>query len=216
MTSKITTIAVAGVTGKLGRLITEHLLKRSDVKVHGICRTPSKLPDSLLSNSRLETFQAEATNSKAIRKALKDVDVTICCYLGDNRLMEDGQKILIDACIAESVSRYIASDYSLDFRKLSYGDHPAKDPMKHIQAYLEEKSDQIKAVHVLIGCFLEVPWRGLLARSGKGLQYWGTGEERWTFTSYDNTAEYTAEVAMDPNVNGFLSCEISCHISQTK
>lgn len=77
--------------------------------------------------------------------------------------MVEGQKRLIDACIAEKVRRYVASDWSMDFRKLELGQHPLKDPMKHVQAYLEKKeaSNQIRAIHILNACFLEVPWAGL-------------------------------------------------------
>jgi putative NADH-flavin reductase len=211
-----TTVAIAGITGKLARLIVEHLLKRPDVKIHGICRKPSKLPETLLDDPRLDVFQTEATDSEVIKKALIGVEVVICCYLGDESVMIDGQKTLIDACIAEGVSRYIASDFSMDFRKLAFGDHSTKDPMKHIQTYLEERNDQIKAVHILNACFLEAPWRGLLNKSANGLRYWGTGEEKWELTTYDNVAEYTAEVVMDPNVNGFVLCKLLLRISAQK
>lgn len=41
--------------------------------------------------------------------------------------------------------------------------------------------------------------------------YWGTGDERWELTTYDNAAEFTAEVAIDTNANGFLSCRLISH-----
>jgi len=202
-----TTITIAGITGTLARLITKHLLKHPNVHINGLCRTPSKLPDVLRSNPRLTIFQAGANDTKTIRQALREADVAICCYLGDNGVMVGGQKTLIDACIAEGVARYIASDWSMDFRKLAYGDHPPKDSMKHVQAYLEENSDKITAVHILNACFLERPWAGLWNAKNQCLQYWGTGDEKWELTSYDNAAEYTAGVALDKEANGFLSCK---------
>lgn len=204
-----TTIAIAGITGTLARLITKHLLKHPSVHINGLCRTPSKLSASLRSNPRLTVFQCEANETTVIREAVRKVDAVICCYLGDNNVMVEGQKHLIDACIAEGVPRYIASDWCMDFRKLSFGDHPPKDPMKHIQAYLEEHEDQIAAVHILNACFLERPWVGLWDAENECFNYWGTGDEKWEFTSYDNAAEFTAEVALDNEATGFLSCKLA-------
>ena len=204
----ITTIAIAGLTGTLGRLIAKHLLKHSNIRINGLCRDPSKLPVHIRTDTRVTLFQADATNVEAIRKALQDAHVAICCYLGDNNLMVDGQKTLIDACIAEGVTRYIASDWSMDFRKLALGEHPPKDPMKHVQSYLEEKSNMITAVHILNACFLERPWVGLWDSQKQSFRYWGSGDERWEFTSYDNAAEYTAEVALDSEAHGWLSCKV--------
>jgi hypothetical protein len=109
------------------------------------------------------------------------------------------------------VPRYIASDWSLDFRGLEFGNHPSKDPMKHIQAYLEEKTMQIKGVHVLNGGFMEVMWMAHgLANAAEGtFSYWGTGDEKLEMTTMEDTAKYTAEVAVDERVDGFVNCEFS-------
>jgi hypothetical protein len=126
--------------------------------------------------------------------------------MGHDGLMVDGQKLLVDACIAEGVPRYIASDYCMDYRKLAFGDHPVKDAMKYVHSYLEEKGSQITPVHILNACFLERPWIGIWNADKETFSYWGTGDEKWEFTSYDNTAEFTAEAALDPNAIGFLTC----------
>jgi hypothetical protein len=47
-----------------------------------------------------------------------------------------GRKTHIDACISVEVLSYIASDWSLDFRKLNLG--PPR-PKKYITASLDEK-----------------------------------------------------------------------------
>ncbi|KAF4631212.1 hypothetical protein G7Y89_g6920 [Cudoniella acicularis] len=200
-----TTVAIAGITGTLAKLITKHLLSKPNVNIKGFCRNPSKLPTSLRTNPRLTIFEGTFNDTNLLRETVRSADVTICCYMGPDSLMIDGQKLLIDACIAEQVPRYIASDYCMDFRKLAFGDHPIKDAMKHVHAYLEEKKDVIKAVHILNACFLERPWVGVWDAEKGVLSYWGTGDEKWEFTSYDNSAEFTAEVAMDGNANGFLS-----------
>jgi len=209
--SSVTKIAIAGFTGKLARLITASLLHdHPNVQIHGICRSPNKVDKSILSNPNVKVFEASSTDTTALRHALAGTDVCICCYLGDNSLMIDGQKTLIDTCIAEGVDRYIASDWSLDFSKLQLGDHPAKDPMKHVQAYLEqkEKVSNIKAVHILNGAFTEVIWApfiGLIDAEKGIFRYFGTGDEPLEMTTLQDAASFTAEVAVDPNAVGFLN-----------
>ena len=120
--------------------------------------------------------------------------------------MENGQKTLIDAAIAEGVPRYIAGDWSLDFRKLKYGEHPAKDPMKRVAEYLDEKKDQIKGVHVLNGEFLDIFWgmSGVYDANTTTFKYFGDGSEKLDLTTYNDAAHFTAEVALDKDAVGWL------------
>lgn len=122
--------------------------------------------------------------------------------------MNEGQKLIIDACTAEKVPRYFASDWSMNFRKLELGQLPPKDPMKHVQAHLGEREaqGQTKGVHVLNVCFLRAPWAGLWNVEKSLFQYWGTGGEKWELTSYDNAAEFTANVVLDKSATGWFSC----------
>lgn len=148
-------VGIAGITGKFARCILDNLLKDPSVSIQGYCRDPTKLPDVIQSSSRVQITKGESTDNASLRSFVRSCDVVICCYLGDNSLMIDGQKALVDACEAEGVPRYVASDYSLDFRKLGYGQLPAKDPMKYIQEYIESKPN-VTGVHVLIGVFMDI------------------------------------------------------------
>ena len=207
------TVFIAGLTGKFARSLAGHLLAKPNVRIHGTARSPSKLPKELSSNPRVTVFQADADNEANIREALRGSSVSICCYLGDSKLMYEGQKKLIDASIAEGVPRYVAGDWSLDFRNLKYGDMPLKDPMKHVTEYLEEKREQIKGVHILNGEFMEVLWAfsGLYDAKSATFNYWGSGDEKLDLTTYDDAAKYTAEIALDETANGFIEGNVvSC------
>ncbi|KAH8881801.1 NAD(P)-binding protein [Thozetella sp. PMI_491] len=204
-------VAIAGFTGNLARLITASLLEsHPEIKIHGITRSPAKVDAAIRSSPNLTVFEASASNAEALGQALKGASVAICCYLGSNEFMVEGQKTLIDACVTEGVPRYIASDWSLNFRALEFGDHPMKDPMKHIQAYLEEKEKEgkITAVHVLNGGFTNIllgPYSGYFRPKEQLYQYWGTGDEAMDLTTYQHAAAFTAEVAADPSAVGFLN-----------
>lgn len=203
------TVGIAGITGKFAGLVLTNLLKHPDVNIRGFCRNPSKLPEATRSSSRVQITQGESTDRDALNSFVKGTDVVICAYLGDNDLMVEGQKLLIDACEEQGVPRYIASDYSLDFTKLEYGQHPGKDPMKTVKEYVDSKTT-VKGVHVLIGCFMETFWSTFLQMwnpEEKSFTYWGSGEEVWESTTYGTAAEYVAAVAMDPKAVGLQQCK---------
>jgi hypothetical protein len=193
---------------KLGTLIAQAILNTSAASIRGLCRDRSKLaPELQAFSDRITLVEGNGTDLAAAREAVRSSQIVICCYLGSTDLMTNGQKVLIDACVAEGVPRYIASDYSLDYSKLELGDLPAKDPMIEVRAYLEEKP--VTGVHVLIGCFTETFVQNLGVWNPKEnlLEHWGTGNEVWDFTTYATCAEYVAAVALDPSAQGFLKCE---------
>lgn len=178
-TASVSTVAIAGITGKLGTLITENILKASSqVQIRGFCRDKSKVPVDLSTNPRVSIVEGQSDDTDAARRAVRGSNVVLCCYLGDDNLMIEGQKILIDAAVAEKVSRFCASDFTLDYRKLELGQLPSKDPMLHIKKYLEEKP--IEGVHILIGVFVETFWAylGVFDPQKYALNIWGTGEEQ--------------------------------------
>lgn len=205
-------VAIAGMSGKLGTLVATHLLKHHpSVTIHALVRNPSKVDSSIASRPNVKVFKTDADDTAALKEALGGVDAVICTYLGDNKLMEKGQYALIDACIATGVPRYFASDFSFNYRNLEYGDHPSKDPMKHVAEYLEapERREKIKGAHVFIGAFMEVVWGYLgLIQDGE-FKYWGNGDEKWEVTSYADAASFIAETAMDPEASGDLSCRVT-------
>ncbi len=90
--------------------------------------------------------------------------------------------------------------------------------MIQIARYMESKS-KVKAVHVFIGCFIETfffwlgAWEPEKGENGT-LNYWGTGDEKWNFTSYGTAAKYVAHVLLDDDVVGYVKCKFRptrCH-----
>ncbi|GKT82582.1 nmrA-like family protein [Colletotrichum tofieldiae] len=144
------TIGLAGITGKFGRLLASKLIKNPNITLRGYYRDPKRVNATLASSPQVHLFQGEAFNEDNIRKFVKGCAVVICAYLGDDKLMIEGQKKLIDACEVEGVPRYIASDWALDYTKLEFGELFPKDPMKHVKAYLDNQKT-VKGVHILIG-----------------------------------------------------------------
>ncbi|OOF93251.1 hypothetical protein ASPCADRAFT_508996 [Aspergillus carbonarius ITEM 5010] len=201
-----TKVGIAGITGKFARLLTTHLLAQEGASIKGFCRTPSKVPEAISSSPRVELIQGEAFDREAVRSFVQGCDVVVCCYLGDDKLMVDGQKLLIDACDELQVARYVASDWALDYTKLQLGQLFPKDPMIHVKAYLETKAN-VAGVHVLIGGFMEPvlsPFFNILDPSTMTFRYWGEGDEVMEGTTYEDAARFTAAVVLDATATGVL------------
>ncbi|EMR62440.1 putative -like family protein [Eutypa lata UCREL1] len=192
------------ITGKFGRCLATQLLKNPNISLRGYARDPTKVASFISSSPRVQLFQGEAYDDAQIQPFVKGCDVIVCAYLGDDKLMIEGQKKLIDVCEMRGVPRYIASDWCVDYTKLQLGDLFPKDPMKHVKAYLDTKQ-VVKGVHMLIGAFMDPilsPYYGVWDPESKTLRYWGEGNELLEATSYENSAEFTAAVAADPSAVG--------------
>jgi hypothetical protein len=211
----VKSIAIAGFTSRLARLITRNLLdNHPQVSIHGICRSPSKVASEIKSLPNVKLFQAEWNDKSAIKQAVSGTDVCISCYHGDDALMHDGQKVLIDASIEQGVPRYIASEWNLDCHPLKMGDLPAKDPVKKVYAYLKEKeaAGAIKSIHMLTGAFMETMLSmnfvmGDSPDQPPTFSYWGTGDEPMELTTMPNAAAWTVAVAMDPAAVEMKRCK---------
>ena len=208
-------VAIAGSTGKLSQMIMSSLLRRyPNSTIHAIARSPNKMPEDLRSNASIKLFSANSDDKSAIRQAIKGSNIVICGYLGDPKLMLDGQKTLIDACVEEGVPRYMGSDWSFDFRGLKPGDHPGKDFALAYTAYLEEqeKAGKIKGVHILNGAFMEVlftPFLGVADVKNDVFKYYGQGNEKQEMSTMEDAAEFTSIIAADPEATGWFNSESS-------
>ncbi|KAH8817757.1 nmrA-like family protein [Flagelloscypha sp. PMI_526] len=202
----MTVIGIAGITGKIARLIAQSLLAYPEVKIRGFCRDPTKYDTT---DDRINLIKGEASDASSIQTFVNGCDAVICCYSGlDNALMVDGQKLLIDACDKAGVDRYIASDWTINYTKLELGLLENKDAMKHVKTYLDSPERKVKGVHILVGTFMETwfaPFFGIFdAKDDKEptLNYWGTGNEVWEGTTYSDAAKFTAAVVLDSSAVG--------------
>ncbi|PQE31769.1 hypothetical protein CJF32_00001064 [Rutstroemia sp. NJR-2017a WRK4] len=158
----------------------------------------------LSSSPRVEIIEGDAYNSEQLAKLARGLDIIVCCYQGEDQLMTEGQKLLIDACESERVPRYMANDWSLDFTKLEFGQLPQKDPMKHVKAHVDSKNF-VKGIHVLNGLFFDTffsPFFEMYDAKTHTFSHYGNPDVGFEGTSYKNSAQYTARVILDKNAVG--------------
>jgi hypothetical protein len=125
----------------------------------------------------------------------------------------DSQIKLLDAALAAGVPRFIPSDYSADFTKLSAGDNRNFDLRKEFHQYLDKSP--IAATSIMNGAFADILSYGtpLYDVKNYSVGYWGDKYDwKIDFTTMDNTADYTAAAAIDsttPRILRIASFQIS-------
>lgn len=198
------TILVAGATGNLGTKIVNSLLKKgSDVRA--IVRNGTNIEKiQSFENKGVKVFTVDMRNKNAVKEACIGVDCVVSAFSGLREVIIDLQKILLDAAIEAGVKRFIPSDYSLDFTNLIDGKNRNLDLRREFHQYLDNKS--IKATTIFNGPFMDLLTGDmpLILTKIKRILYWGDPNQIMDFTTTYNTAEYTANVALDDNSPRYL------------
>ncbi|KAM0135918.1 hypothetical protein ACHAO1_004938 [Botrytis cinerea] len=205
--SEAKTIGIAGISGKFAQCIIKSLLLNPSVQIKGYCRSISKLSTILTTHPRIKISAGSYDDKASIQNFVSNTSIVICCYFASTEVMTNGQKYLIDACETAKVPRYIAGDFSVDHTLIpSSRIQLFPKPTMKIIEYLSTKKT-VKGVHILNGALMETFWAEffqLYDSSSRTLSYWGTGDEKWEFTTYQTAADYTAAVALDENAVGIF------------
>jgi uncharacterized protein YbjT (DUF2867 family) len=197
-------ILVAGATGDLGERIA-HILCQKGAEVRAIVRESSDVEKvNKLEKLGVKVFKVNMLNVEEITKACVGVDCVVSALAGLQDVIIDTQKVLLDAAIAAGVPRFIPSDYSLDFTKFSDGENRNLDLRRAFHTYLDKAP--IAATTIFNSAFMdmltdEMP---LILFKQKRILYWGDADHKMAFTTVQNTAEYTANVAIDASTPRFL------------
>jgi hypothetical protein len=116
----------------------------------------------------------------------------------------DGQKVLLDGAIEAGVSRFIPSDYSIDFTRFPSGENRNLDLRREFHRSLEERP--ISATTIFNGAFADMltGQMPLILFKFRRVLYWGNADQRMDFTTIDDTAAFTARAALDSSTPRFL------------
>lgn len=197
-------VLVAGGTGNIGERLVKELLKQgADVRVLARLSSDSK-KISKLKALGVEVFQVDMMNQSELSKACVNVSCVVSTLAGLQDVIIDAQKVLLDAALAAGVPRFIPSDFSLDFTKLTNGENRNLDFRREFHAYLNSKP--IAVTTIFNGAFTELLTgeMPLILPKFKKILYWGDADQQMDFTTMDDTAAFTAHVAMDDESPRFL------------
>lgn len=190
-------ILVAGATGNLGGRIVRALIKRG-AEVRAVVRQtsdPGKIKQ--LETLGVKVYKLANWNVEELATACNGVSCVVSALAGLRDVIIDAQKVLVEAAIAAGVPRFIPSDYSLDFTKFSNGENRNLDIRREFHQYLDKTS--ISSTTIFNGAFTDLltGQMPVIFFKQKLVLYWGDGDNRWDFTTMDDTAAYTANVALD-------------------
>jgi len=202
------TVLLAGATGMLGGRIAHHLLETEGVALRLLVR-PAALADpgkrsglERLVGRGAEVVEGDLDDPVSLDRATEGAAVVVSALQGGRGIIVDGQIALARAAAANGVRRILPSDFALDLFKSPPGELLPFDLRREADEAIA--SLDIERVHVLAGAFLDTlaTGAGIVAFDDEvGIAtFWGTGEERFDATTVDDTARYTARVAVDPSV----------------
>jgi nucleoside-diphosphate-sugar epimerase len=197
-------ILIAGATGNLGFRIASALASKG-VTVRALVRSNSGTDKiKLLEGLGIEICKVDNWSVDEIKSHCNEVTCVVSVLAGLREVVIDSQKVLLDAAIAAGVPRFIPSDYSLDFTKFSYGENRNLDLRREFHEYLDKCP--IASTSIFNGAFMEMllDEMPLIVFKKKLVIYWGNADYKWGFTTMDNTAAYTAHVAIDDNSPRYL------------
>ena len=207
-------IVVAGATGNLGGKIVNSLLTKG-VEVRAIVRLEAdknKIKD--LEEKGVKVFQVDTSNKTEISKHCIGANCVVSALAGLRETIIDTQKIFLDAAVEANVSRFIPSDYSIDFTNLNEGQNRNLDQRREFHRHLENMP--IKATTIFNGAFMDLLTTDmpLILFKQKRILCWGNANQILEFTTTDNVAEFTAAAALDDNTPRFLRIagdKLSCN-----
>ena len=198
------TVLVAGATGMLGTKIVAALLDKGDINVRAMVRSIDDTNEK--NRQKIDAMKAkgativegDAMKPETLLQLCTGVDVVVSA-IGNNEVTVPGQKNLIDAAKQQGVKRFIPSDYSIDYRKLDYGDNYNLDKRKEVFEYLQHSG--LEYTLVLNGAFMDsITYMPLFDLEHQTFQYWGDGETPMDLTTTDDTAKYVAAAVSDPDL----------------
>lgn len=202
MSKKI--IVVAGGTGNLGgRIISALLDKGAEVRV--LARTVSdKQKVAQLEKLGATPITLDMTNEKEIARACAGAACVVSALAGLEEVVIDAQKVILNGAILAGVPRFIPSDYCLDFTKFKNGENRNLDLRREFHKYLDASS--ISATSIFNGAFMDMLTNEMpmIFFQKKLIIYWGKRDHKMCFTTMDDTALYTANVALDNSSPRYL------------
>lgn len=191
-------ILVAGATGNLGNRISRELIKRG-AAVRALVRSSAGSEKvEALKKAGVEVLEADLNNTDEIAAASAGIDCVVSALAGLSDVIVDLQGRILDGAVKAGVSRFVPSDFCTDYNDLVPGENRNFDLRRAFKEKLDDAP--VKASSVFNGCFADILKYNtpVLNLKDKSIGYWGEKADwKLDFTTMDDTAAFTAEVALD-------------------
>ncbi|GAA4362888.1 hypothetical protein GCM10023185_31180 [Hymenobacter saemangeumensis] len=197
-------IILAGATGALGQRIAFHLLQRG-AAVRALVRLGSASPAiDLLRRQGASIVEADLNSITSLMAACEGGSCVVSALSGLREVIVGGQSRLLKAALATQVPRFIPSDFCIDYTRLPEGSNRNLDLRREFNLELDKAP--IQATSILNGMFTDLlsGQAPVVLAGPRRVLYWGSADQLMDFTTTENTAEFTAAVALDPGTPRYL------------
>lgn len=198
-------ILVVGATGNLGNRICSELVKRK-VRVRAIVRFDSeKEKVNTLEEMGVEVLIVNLDNEQELIGACRGVYCIVSAVAGLGDVIINAQTKILNAAIAAQVPRFIPSDFSSDFTNIPLGENRNFDLRKEFHQKLDKVD--IRSTSIFNGAFADILRYNtpLFNVQQKTIVYYGDKTDwKVDFTTMDDTAAFTAMVALDDTTPRYL------------
>jgi uncharacterized protein YbjT (DUF2867 family) len=197
-------IVIAGATGDLGGRIVKALLKK-EVEVRALVRRSSDVEKvKKLEQMGVKVFRIDMSDVKEIARACEGAFCVVSALAGLRDVIINAQKKLLDGAVMANVPHFIPSDFSIDFTNLEVGQNRNLDLRREFHRYLDESP--IASTTIFNGPFMDLltGQMPMILDKQKWILYWESPDQNIDFTTMDDTAEFTANVALDDSAPQFL------------
>ena len=191
------TVLVAGATGDLGRRIVRELLQR-DARVRVLTRPGNPSAAAVPGDEpRVEVVTAAYSDHVALTAAVSGADVVVSAVSGTRPVVVDAQRALLAATVAAGVPRFVPSDFSVDYRRITPGSNRNLDMRREFAADVD--AAPVRATSILNGMFTELltGTAPMVLFGRRRVLFWSSADQVLDFTTKDDVARVTALAALD-------------------
>ncbi len=191
-------VVVAGGTGNLGMRLVKSLLRRRALVKTLVKRGTDNNKIQSLINLGAEVIEINFDNAQELQQSCANATCVVSTLQGLEDVIVGLQSKLLQAAINAGVPRFIPSDFSLDFTKIPSDRNRNFDLRRNFHKILDKSP--ITATSIFNSGFTELLTgvAPIILYKFKRILYWDNPDQILEFTTMDNTAEFTAAVALDP------------------
>ncbi len=192
-----TPVLVAGATGDLGHRIVREL-RALDAHVRVLTRPGSDSSRrQFADDDGVDIVEANYSDPAALQSAIAGAHTVVSALSGIRPVILDAQRALLHAATSAGVKHFIPSDFSADYRRIERDSNRNFELRREFAAELD--AGPLRATSVLNGMFTDLltgvaPL--ILFTRGRVL-FWSDPDQILDFTTKDDTARFTAQVALD-------------------
>lgn len=198
------TIALAGAAGDLGSRIARALVSRG-AEVRALIRPDTAAEDRThLKSLGLTLTPADPNDVTAMAAAVEGARCVVSALNGLDDVILGRQEVLLHAAVQAGVPRFIPSDYSEEYTRITPGTNRNLDLRREFMARADRAPIQVTSV--LNGAFMdllgtEMP---IIQPAIHRVLYWENADQPLDFTTKDDVAAYVAAAALDDTTPRFL------------